>query len=131
MITTLLGRPLDKFEQIAVNSRFHRTVLVNPRISEFGLYAPNQLVNDDRSLTDLCKSLQAGGFCYYGVVGIIDGIPHTALVDEVDPATLAALGKRFTEELEAQANADVREEVEKWVFARWLNRLIQDNTAQA
>jgi hypothetical protein len=130
VITTLQGRQLDKYEVVAVNAAFQRTILGNPMTGEFELYAPNQLVNDDQSLTDLCRSLQSRGFCYYGIAGIIDGAVHTALVDEIDPATVAVLGRRFVQEFEAFATADVREEVEKWVFARWLNRIMQD-TAQA
>ena len=130
MITTLQGKTLDKFERIAVNASFHRVIMRNSTTGAFELFSPEQLA-DGQSLTRHGEYLSERGASFYGVIGVVDGAVRTALEVPLDKPILDHLSKSFAVEFEVHADASARERVEQVVFARWLNRLVHDNTAEA
>jgi hypothetical protein len=126
MVTTLLGKSLDKFEQIAVNAQFWRAILGNDETGEFELYAPEQLPLSEGQL----RALRARGLSFCGAVGIVDGVALTSFETPLGKRAEDAIGRRFAEEFDAQADSHTREQVEKRLFEQYLSRLMGD-AAQA
>jgi hypothetical protein len=84
----------DKFETIAIKGRLPVGIVGNPENSEFALVDLTQPVPDFR------REIAQRGFCFIGVVGMIEGVPRTALTEPLDTAAVDMLSQAYIRHVE-------------------------------
>ena len=85
----------DKFEQIAGYARLAVGVVGNPKTSEFALVD----LTGPEPVPDFRGEAQRG-FCFIGVVGMVQGVPFIALTGPLDNAALDALSQAYIRHVE-------------------------------
>ncbi len=85
----------DKFEQIAGFARLAVGIVGNPRTAEFALVD----LTGPEPVPDFRGEAQRG-FCFIGVVGMVQGVPFIALTEPLDSAALDALSQAYFRHVE-------------------------------
>ena len=90
----------DKFEQLVFDAELAVAIFSNPATSDFELInlAPGQHRPHD---------LRERGMCFVGVMGIVKGVPRTALDAPLDATITAALSQAFVRHIEQEANREL------------------------
>jgi hypothetical protein len=102
----------DKFDQLISDAQLKVLILGNPETSDFELIdlAPGPLSHDPHNLHER-------GMYFVGVMGIVQGVPRSALDEPLDVLTTTALAQAFVLHAERILNARLE--------ADWLGRLYQ------
>jgi len=113
----------DKFEQIAGYARLAVGIVGNPTTSEFALVD----LSGPEPVPDFRGEAQRG-FCFIGVVGMVQGVPLIALTGPLDSAALDALSQAYIRHvecaLEGRIHAAIQPApatvpVDEWLFRLW------------
>jgi hypothetical protein len=108
----------DKFEQIAGYARLAVGIVGNPTTSEFALVD----LTGPESVPDFRGEAQRG-FCFIGVVGMVQGVPLIALTGPLDNAALDALSQAYIRHvecvLEGRNAATPGDDSEQWLWRLW------------
>ena len=106
----------DKFEQIAGYARLAVGIVGNPKTSEFALV--------DLTGPEPVPDFREYGFCFIGVVGMVQGVPLIALTGPLDNAALDALSQAYIRHVECVLKRRIRaatpgDDSEKWLWRLW------------
>ncbi len=90
---------MDKFEQLSEAASYAVAIFGNPARGDYALYdltkgTPYPVAGNQREIAE-------GAFVFCGVMGIVRGVPRTALALELDPWAYTALSQAFCERIEA------------------------------
>jgi hypothetical protein len=110
---------MDKFEKLAFESSIAAAVLGNVSTGDFQLVDVTSLPLS----TEDQASFHARGFGFLGLLGVCDGIPHTALAVELDPTTTSALSSAFVQFVWKALSEKGRAQGKRDDGADWLRRL--------
>jgi hypothetical protein len=94
-------RQYDKFEQLALDAQLSVVILGNPETSDFEMVsvAPGPLPDE--------RNIRARGMRFVGVVGLVHGVPRSALDEPLDAATTSALAQAYLRFIEHEANKEL------------------------
>lgn len=106
----------DKFEQLAFDARLAAGIVGNPTTSEFALV--------DLSGLEPVPDFREYGFCFIGVVGMVQGVPFIALTGPLDNDALDALSQAYFRHVECILEGRIRaatpgDDSEKWLWRLW------------
>jgi hypothetical protein len=101
----------DKHEQIAHDAEFVVCILGNPETSDFELIDISHAPLPEHLRTPMRER----GFRFLGTVGLLEGVPRTALEEPLSPEITSALAQAYIRHVEAAANARLE--------VAWLQRL--------
>lgn len=113
----------DQFERIAGYARLAVGIVGNPTTSEFALVD----LTGPEPVPDFRGEAQRG-FCFIGVVGMVQGVPLIALTGPLDNAALDALSQAYIRHVEcvlegcihaASPPAPATVPVDEWLFRLW------------
>ena len=82
---------LDKHQTLVRDAQLALCILGNPQTSDFELIEMPKLPLSEERL----HSLRLRGMYYLGVVGLVDGVPRTALDEPLENAAVDALARAF------------------------------------
>ena len=92
---------LDKFDQLITDSELAACILGNPATLDF------EMVNLDPGVAlpdGLRDAVTIRGLYFLGTVGIVQGVPRTALAESLNRCAMSLLADAFIDHLEAVAN---------------------------
>ena len=94
---------MDKFEQLSTAASYGVAIFGNPALDDFCLFdltkgTPYPVEDHKREIAERALS-----FC--GVIGIVQGVPRTALAEPLGEYTITALTRAFCERIEAAVTA--------------------------
>ena len=109
----------DKFEQIAGYARLAVGIVGNPTTSEFALVD----LSGAGPVPDFQGEAQRG-FCFIGVVGMVQGVPLIALTGPLDNAALDALSQAYIRHVECVLEGPSGpqtpgDDSERWLWRLW------------
>jgi hypothetical protein len=107
----------DKFEQIAFEAQLAVCVLANEGVTDI------ELVNLRSVPLPTARDFTGRNLHFLGVIGIVQGVPRTALAEPLDPVRISALSAAFIAYCEVLLDAGL-EQQRKGDEVDWLNRLM-------
>ena len=108
---------IDKFEQIAFESQLSVCILANEGVTDI------ELVNLKSVPLPTPRDFPGRTLHFLGVIGIVQGVPRTALAEPLDPVRISALSAAFIAYCEVLLDAGL-EQQRKGDEVDWLNRLM-------
>ena len=112
----------DQFERIAGYARLAVGIVGNPTTSEFALVD----LTGPEPVPDFRGEAQRG-FCFIGVVGMVQGVPLIALTGPLDNAALDALSQAYFRHVECVLEGRIQAAIaapanvpgDEWLFRLW------------
>lgn len=100
----------DKFQTLAMRSSVAVSILANSDVSDIELLPVAPRAYSDEEIHRLAAQWAGRGLGFIGVVGIVDGVPQTALDVPLDPGRIEALSAAFVAYCESLFGAYIREQ---------------------
>src|SRR5664280_404762 len=85
----------DKFETLAMESSIAVSILANADVTDIELLPIQPKGLGTEKVNELARLWAFRGLRWIGTIGIVDGQPHTALAEPLDPARISALSAAF------------------------------------
>jgi hypothetical protein len=94
---------MDKFEQISTTASYAVAIFGNPAREDFSLFDLTK--GTPYPVDDIQREIAEGSLVFCGVIGIVHGLPRTALAEPLGEYTIAALTRAFIGRIEAAVTA--------------------------
>jgi hypothetical protein len=114
------GGAMNEFEQLGEMASYAVAIFGNPARGDFALY--DLTPGTSFPVEDMQHEIAERAFCFCGVIGVVHGLPCTALAEPLDEHTIRALSHAFTARIEAAvtaveaALAQPKDDSEAWCF---------------
>jgi hypothetical protein len=94
---------MDQFHQITETASYAVAIFGNPARGDFALFDLTK--GTPFPVEDIQREIAERAFCFCGVMGIVQGVPRTALAEPLGEYTVTALSRAFIERVGAAVTA--------------------------
>lgn len=116
---------MDKFEQLSTAASYAVAIFGNQAQGDFALFDLTR--GTPYPVEDHKREIAERALCFCGVMGIVQGVPYTALAEPLDTYTITALSHAFNERVESASAAALtaalerqpKDDSESWIWRLW------------